>query len=104
MTQVAMVVKVQAAFPSVTAVQIHLHWLKLSKPHWRCDNHQLPMAATLLAEYGDIVNVFEPIGVSDDVEVLCWGMKKIVKHLRGKIIEVGLDVTCKHEKANVDDI
>ena len=41
------------------------------------------------------MNVFEPVNIPEGVEVLCWGMKKIAGPLKGKIVEVGLDATCK---------
>lgn len=86
MTPVAMVTKVKAAFLTVTADQVHKHWMKLSQPHWRRDNLQLPSASLLLEEYGNDVDVFKPENLPDGVEILCWGMKKIAAP---KIVEVG---------------
>ena len=35
LTPVAMVAKVQAAFPDVTAGQIHTAWMQMSQQYWR---------------------------------------------------------------------
>ncbi|KAJ7712298.1 hypothetical protein B0H16DRAFT_1437028 [Mycena metata] len=93
LTPVAMVGKVQAEYPTVTAAQIHRAWMEMSEAFWRRDNLQLPSAAKLLDEHGDDVDVFTPTDVPEGVEMLCWGMKKIAGPLKGKIIEVGVDAT-----------
>jgi len=95
LTPVAMVAKVQAAFPDVTAGQIHTAWMQMSQQYWRRDDLQLPSAEKLLADFGDDVDVFNPQEVPDGVEILCWGMKKIAEPLKGRCVEVGLDATCK---------
>ena len=95
MMPVAMVAKVQVAHPHVTAGQIHTAWTQMSQQYWRRDDLQLPSTAKLLGEFGDEVDVFDPQGIPDGVEILCWGMKKIADPLKGRCIEVGLDATCK---------
>ncbi|KAJ7218618.1 hypothetical protein GGX14DRAFT_533331 [Mycena pura] len=94
LTPVAMVSKVQAVFPTVTAAQIHRAWMELSEIHWWCDDLQLPSAAKLLEEHGEDVDIFKPENISEGVEMLCWGMKRIAGPLKGKIIEIGVDATC----------
>ncbi|KAJ6618385.1 hypothetical protein B0H10DRAFT_1947572 [Mycena sp. CBHHK59/15] len=59
LTPVAMVTKVQAAFPSVTAAQIHRAWMEESKPFWRFDNDQLLSTKKLLEEHTDDIDIFE---------------------------------------------
>ncbi|KAG6866071.1 hypothetical protein C0993_007653 [Termitomyces sp. T159_Od127] len=83
LTPVAMVGKVQATFPEVTAAQIHAAWSQMSQLYWRRDDSQLLSASKLLTEYLDDVDVFSPIDVPNGVELLCWGMKKIAQLLRG---------------------
>ncbi|KAG6808211.1 hypothetical protein H0H92_005025 [Tricholoma furcatifolium] len=95
LTPVAMVSKVQAAFPEVTAAQIHMAWTQMSQLYWQRDESQLTSASKLLTEYPDEVDVFSPIEVLEGVEMLCWGMKKIAQPLDGRVFEVGLDATCK---------
>ncbi|KAF7354458.1 SWIM-type domain-containing protein [Mycena venus] len=90
---VAMVSKVQAAFPTVTAAQIHRAWMEMSEIYWRRDDLQLPSAAKLLEEHGEDVDIFKPENVPEGVEMLCWGMKKIAGPLKGKIVEIGVDAT-----------
>lgn len=98
LTPVAMVGKVQAAYPDVTAAQIHTAWTQMSQQYWRRDDMQLLSATKLLNEFTDEVDVFEPQDVPDGVEILCWGMKKIAEPLKGHCIEISLDATCKHEQ------
>ncbi|KAJ7697483.1 hypothetical protein B0H17DRAFT_870000, partial [Mycena rosella] len=92
-TPVELVGKVQAAFPAVSAQQIHRAWMEFSELYWRFDDAQLPSAEKLLQEHGDDVHIFEPEGVPEGVEMLCWGMKKIAGPLKGKIVEIGVDAT-----------
>jgi hypothetical protein len=94
LTPVAMVTKVQAAFPSVTAAQIHRAWMDESEPFWRFDNDQLLSTKKLLEEHTDDIDIFEPTDIPEGVEMVCWGMKKIAAPLKGKIVEVGVDATC----------
>ncbi|KAF7378400.1 SWIM-type domain-containing protein [Mycena sanguinolenta] len=93
LTPVAMVSKVQAKFPTVTAAQIHRAWMEMSEIHWRRDDLQLPSAAKMLEEHGEDVDIFKPENVPEGVEMLCWGMKKIAGPLRGKIFEIGVEAT-----------
>ncbi|KAJ6483695.1 hypothetical protein DFH09DRAFT_1340301 [Mycena vulgaris] len=71
-TPVELVGKVQAAFPAVSAQQIHRAWMEFSELYWRFDDAQLPSAEKLLQEHGD---------------------DKISGPLRGKIVEIGVDAT-----------
>ncbi|KAJ6578624.1 hypothetical protein B0H10DRAFT_2236088 [Mycena sp. CBHHK59/15] len=93
LTPVAMVTKVQAAFPSVKAAQIHRAWMEESKPFWCFDNDQLLSTKKLLEEHTDDIDIFEPTDIPEGVEMVCWGMKKIAMPLKGKIVEVGVDAT-----------
>ncbi|KAJ6628175.1 hypothetical protein B0H10DRAFT_1754701, partial [Mycena sp. CBHHK59/15] len=81
LTPVAMVTKVQAAFPRVTAAQIHRAWMEMSEPFWCFDNDQLLSTKILFEEHTDHV---------EGVDMICWGMKKIATPLDGKIVEVGV--------------
>ncbi|KAJ7787334.1 hypothetical protein B0H14DRAFT_3580477 [Mycena olivaceomarginata] len=92
-TPVAMVSKVQAAFPHVTAAQIHRAWMEMSEVFWRFDDEQLPSTKKLLEQHPDDVDIFQPEDIPEGVEMLCWGMKKIATPLKGKIVEVGVDAT-----------
>lgn len=37
--------------------------------------------------------MFDPEGVSEGVEIVAWGMKKIAEPLRGQVIGIGMDAT-----------
>ncbi|KAJ6586694.1 hypothetical protein B0H10DRAFT_2094601 [Mycena sp. CBHHK59/15] len=77
LTPVAMVSKVQAAFPAITAAQIHRAWMEMS---------ELPSMKMLLEELTDDVNIFAPEAVPEG---------KIAAPLKGKIVEIGVHMTCK---------
>ena len=96
LTPSAMVSKVQAAYPEVSAAQVYNAWCEHSQTHQRCDDLQLPSAKKLLTEFGDEVDVFELVNVPDGVEMLAWGMKKIAGQLTGKVFEIGMDATCEY--------
>jgi hypothetical protein len=34
------------------------------------------------------------MSIPEGVEILVWGMRKIATPLKGKVIEIGMDVTC----------
>ena len=94
-TPAAMASKIQSIYPQVTMKQIHAAWRELSQAYWRHDDKQLLSAKKLLEEYGGDVDIFEPEGVPEGVEMLAWGMKQIVEPLQGKFVEIGMDVTCE---------
>lgn len=71
----------------------------MSETMWKRDKMQLPSAEALLKEFPEDVEVFD-IEVADGVEQLAWGMKKILKGLRGKVVEIGIDATCKRYVLN----
>ncbi|KAJ7436299.1 hypothetical protein B0H11DRAFT_1754960 [Mycena galericulata] len=91
-TPVAMVGKVQASFPHVTAAQVHSAWTTMSEILWKRDKNQLTSAGILLREYDHDVELFD-IPREEGVEQLCWAMKNIAGPLRGKIVEIGFDAT-----------
>ncbi|KAJ7916046.1 hypothetical protein B0H13DRAFT_2451203 [Mycena leptocephala] len=93
MTPVVMVTQVQAAFPNVTAAQIHRAWVEMSEPFWWFDDDQLLSTKKLLEEHTDDVDIFEPDDVPEGVEMVCWGMKKIATPLKGKVVKIGVDAT-----------
>jgi hypothetical protein len=93
-TPVAMVGRVQTRFPKVTAKQIHAAWTVMSEILWKRDKDQLKSAKVLVEEYADDVDYFEMEEV-EGIEQFCWGMKKIAQPLTGKVVEVGIDATCK---------
>jgi len=93
LTPSAMVSKVQASFPAVTATQVHSAWSVMSETLWKRDDLQLPSAEILLREYSGEAEVFNLAKV-DGVEQLAWGVKRVSDRLRGKVVEVGIDATC----------
>jgi hypothetical protein len=62
---------------------------------WWCDDLQLPSTEKLLKEHWEDIDIFTPTGVPEGIEMLSWGMKRIMGRLRGKIMEVGVDATCQ---------
>ena len=94
-TPAAMASKIQSLYPKVMMKQIHAAWRELGQVYWHCDDAQLLSAKKLLTEFEDEIDIFEPIGMPEWVEMLAWGMKKIAGPLRGKIAEIGMDATCE---------
>ena len=76
------------------AKQVHAAWTEMSETLWKRDQYQLTSAGILLNEYSVDVDMFE-IPVAEGVEQLCWGIKKVVSRLKGKVVEVAIDVTCE---------
>jgi hypothetical protein len=95
-TPASLVPKIQAGYPNVTANQIHAAWTSMSETLWKRDQYQLPSAEMLLKEYPRDVDLFNVPAV-DGVEQLCWGMKKIMCSLKGKVVEIGIDETCAYQ-------
>jgi hypothetical protein len=67
----------------------------MSEVLWRRDKEQLPSARKLLEEFGEEVEVFTIADIPDGAEMLCWGMKKIMEPLDGKVVKIGVDATCE---------
>ena len=66
----------------------------MSETLWKRDKEQLPSVKLLLGELEDDVAILDLPGM-DGVEQIAWAMKKVVEPLRGKIVEIGMDATCK---------
>ena len=81
-------------YPLVTRKQVHKVWADMSEVLWKRDHLQLPSAKKLLQEFSDDVDVFE-VNVTEGVEILCWGIKKTLARLKGKVVEIRIDATCK---------
>ena len=70
-------------------------WSEMSEVFWHRDKKQLPSVRKLLEELSEEVDIFAIANVPDGEEMLCWGMKKIIGPLDGKIVEIGVNATCK---------
>lgn len=81
-------------YPSITANQVHAAWTTMSETLWKREKEQLPSVKLLLGELKDDVAVLDLPGM-EGVEQIAWVMKKIVSQLHGKIVEIGIDATCK---------
>lgn len=93
-TPVEMAKKIRTDYPRISAAQIHKAWSESSKELWRRDDDQLTSAKKLLEEYGDDVEVFETPGLPEGIVMLSWAMKKVLKELNGKVVEIVEDATC----------
>jgi hypothetical protein len=85
--------KVKAAYPTVSTMQVHKAWTAMSEMLWKRNADQIASARVLLAE-DDNVDLLT-IATTDGVEQVAWVMKRIANALRGKIVEIGIDATCK---------
>ena len=66
----------------------------MSETLWKRNGEQLPSVKQLLGELKDDIEVLGLPGI-DRVEQVMWVMTKIVSPLQGKIVEIGIDATCK---------
>jgi hypothetical protein len=89
-----MVPQIWALYPNVTPAQIHWAWTDMSETLWKREKDQLSSAKILLNEYKNDVDVFE-IDIQDGVQQLCWGTKKILMELKGKVVKIAVDATCE---------
>ncbi|KIJ91837.1 hypothetical protein K443DRAFT_126119 [Laccaria amethystina LaAM-08-1] len=70
---------------TIQMIEEHVEWLTPSA--------MVPKSVTISEE--DEMDIFEIENLLEEVEMLAWGMKKIAKPLKGNIVEVGMDATCK---------
>lgn len=89
-----LVPEVQATYPKVSAKQVHRAWSTMSQIMWRRAENQLESAQKLMEEFGDDVKVLN-VTVSEGVEILAISFPKINAALKDKVVEIGLDATCK---------
>ena len=66
----------------------------MSETLWKCDREQLPSVKRLLGKLKDDIAVLVLLGI-DGVKQVAWVMMKIVSQLQGKMVKIGIDVTCK---------
>ncbi len=90
-----LVTTIQQRWDNITASQIYSAWAKMSETIWKRCPEQLPSARALLDEYPDNIEEFKEITPPEGVEQLCFGLKRVLNGLRGKVVEIGLDATCK---------
>ena len=81
-------------YPAISANQIHTAWTTMSKTLWKWDREQLPSVKVLLGELKDYVTMLD-LPAMEGVEQIAWVMKNIVAPCQGKIVEIGIDATCK---------
>ena len=66
----------------------------MSETLWKRNSDQILSARALLIEYDDDADLLT-IPTPEGVEQVAWVMKKIMNVLRGRIVEIGIDTTCK---------
>ncbi|KAF7314814.1 SWIM-type domain-containing protein [Mycena kentingensis (nom. inval.)] len=101
-TPALLVDRVKAQFKTaVSRAQVYNLWRERFEAAWKRDDQQLASAQKLLKEFSDVVDLFEPVGVPDDVVILAWGMRKIAGPLEGQVNEIAMDATrTQHELRN----
>ncbi len=88
--------KVQVTYPHITANQVHTAWTTMSETLWKRDIQQIPSVKALLGELGDDSAILD-LPAIEGVEQIAWVMKKIALPLQGKLVEIGIDATCKRQ-------
>jgi hypothetical protein len=71
-------------------------WATMSETLWKRSADQLLSVRALLSDLKgdvDILNLPE----MESVEQIAWVMKKVIFPLKGKIVEIGIDATCKKQ-------
>ena len=86
--------KVLVTYPMLTANQVHAAWSTMSEALWKRDRDPLPSVKVLLGELQSDVALLD-LPQMEGVEQVAWVMKRVVEPLRGKIVEIGIDATCK---------
>ena len=66
----------------------------MSETLWKRGREQLPSVKALLGELNSDVVVLD-LPEIEGVDQVAWVMKKIMSPLQGKIVEIGIDATCK---------
>ena len=94
-TPSALVTKIQDLFPNVSAPQIYTAWAQMSEMLWKRNTDQLTSAKLLLKEFPEDIDLFEDLKPPEGVEQFCFALKQVVNALHGKVVEIGLDATCK---------
>ena len=84
----------RSKFPHVTAQQVHSAWSVYIQGEWKCADNQLDSAKILLSEMSEDVDIFE-LESLDGVVALAWGLSSVANMLKGKIVEVAIDATCR---------
>ena len=68
----------------------------MSETLWKQDIQQIPSVKALLGELGDDSAILD-LPAIEGVEQIAWVMKKIALPLQGKLVEIGIDATCKRQ-------
>ncbi|KAF8886850.1 hypothetical protein CPB85DRAFT_1232284 [Mucidula mucida] len=93
---------IREKFSHVSAAQVHRAWSAMSETMWKRAGDQMESGRILLQELGDDVDYFHEIQPSEGVKQLCFGMKRILHALRGKVVEIGMDATFNTNKGHLE--
>ncbi|KAF9021704.1 hypothetical protein BDZ89DRAFT_1163620 [Hymenopellis radicata] len=93
---------IREKYPHVSAAQVHRAWSTMSETLWKRAGDQMESGRILLQELGDDVDYFSEIRPPDGVEQICFGMKRILHSLRGKVVEIGMDATYNTNKGHLE--
>jgi len=88
-------------WPSVTAKQVYWAWTAHSEVLWRKREDQKQSVKELMEELKDRVEKWE-LDVPDGVVAIAWGVRQIARRLKGQVVEIAFDATCK--LISLDDV
>ena len=88
--------KVLLTYPSITTKQVHTAWTTMSETLWKRDSDQVASVKALLGELRDDTAILD-FPRMEGVEQVGWVIKKVIEPLWGKIVEIGMDVTCERQ-------
>jgi hypothetical protein len=81
-------------YPDITQAQVYSTWSRLSEKYWKKHEDPIVSARKLLGSFEKDVDPWEltvPVGVV----AIAWGCPSIATKIGSKVVEVGLDATCK---------
>ena len=86
--------KIQGEYPAMLTKQVYKAWTTMSETLWKRHNEQIQSARALLTGYDNNADLLT-IPATGGIEQVAWVMKKLANVLRGRIVEIGINTTCK---------
>jgi hypothetical protein len=87
--------KITENWPDVERNQVYSAWSRKAEGLWKNDDDPVASVTALLKKWEGDADVFN-LTLDEGVIGIAWGIKQVAKRLKGMIVEIAIDATCKY--------
>ncbi|PVF90972.1 hypothetical protein CPB86DRAFT_676043, partial [Serendipita vermifera] len=93
--------KITEHWQDVDRNQVYSAWSRRAEGLWRNDDDPVASVTALLKTWDGDVDLFD-LMLDEGIVAIAWGIKRIAKSLKGKVVEIAMDTTYNTNSAKLE--